>query len=150
MFVARAAVDAIAVPGAYHYWGGGGSWVPDPDRAVPFAEGGTAPSVAWDAVRRRWLLAYAAPLATEISVRSGLGPSGPWSLPVPLGRCALPAEDPGAFCADVVLYPWLPPAPNGDGVLLSQQVTTFDRPAGVPDSAFGTRLVSAAWPASLP
>ena len=153
MFVARVAVEQIAVPGAYQYWGGGGTWVTDPDRSVPFAEGGTAPSVAWDVLRGRWLLAYTTPLATEISVRAGLGPSGPWSLPVTLGRCALPAEDPGAFCGDVVLYPSLPPAgaaAEGDEILLVQGAGSFDRPAGVSDDAYAFRLVHAAWPSSLP
>jgi hypothetical protein len=129
---------------------GGGTWVPDPDHAVPFAEGGAPPSVAWDATRGRWLLAYAAPLATEISVRSGLGPNGPWSLPVPLGRCALPREDPGPFCTDLVVYPWLPRAPGEDEILLAQQVGRLDRPGDARDAAYGTRLVSAGWPPSLP
>jgi len=151
MFLARVAPDQVAVPAAYAYWRGGGAWDPDPDAAAPFAGGGAAPTVAWDAARNRWLVAYVDPLATEISLRSGLGPGGPWSMPVSLGSCALPAQDPGALCGDVVLYPSSPAAnPGGPELLLAQGVVTFSRPPGVPDSTYTTRLVQAPWPAALP
>jgi hypothetical protein len=153
MFIARVPADRLAVPGAYEYWHGGGNWDPDPDLALPFAEGGMAPSVTWDAQRARWLLAYATPLATELSVRAGLGPSGPWSLPVTLGRCALPPEDPGSFCGDVTLPPSLPSpgaSTDADELLMAQAIGALDRPAGLSEDVYATRLVNAAWPAALP
>jgi hypothetical protein len=96
-------------------------------------------------------LAYATPLGTEITVRSGLGPAGPWSLPVRLGRCALPDEDPGALCDDVVLHPLLfGTAGDSAEIVLSHGVSTFDRPAGIANTAYGSRLVRVGWPTNLP
>jgi len=163
MFVARAPFDRVAVAGAYEYAQGGGTWGPDPDAAAAFARGGTAPSLAFYPARGRWLLAYATPLAQEVTVRSGLGPAGPWSLPVTLGRCAIPPEDPNAFCADVVLHPLLSPvAPAPDAsplapdaavdIVLSYGLGSFGAPPGasVPPSAYATRLARVPWPATLP
>jgi len=148
MFVARAPAGQIDVASAYVYWQGGGAWTADPDRAAPFAQGGGAPSVAWVADRARFLLAYTTPLSTAITLRSGLGPSGPWSGPVTLGPCALGAADPGAFCGDVVLNPLL--ASGAGEIPIAQAVATLNRPAGVADDAYRTRLVRASWPDDLP
>ena len=157
MFVARVPPDRLAIAGAYEYAQGGGAWGPDADGAGPFAEGGTSPSLAFYPERARWLLAYATPLGGEVTLRSGLGPAGPWSLPVKLGRCAVPETDPEAFCADVVLHPALsPPAgqpPAGgaaDEIVLSYGVGTFSATADTFAPAYETRLVRAPWPPALP
>jgi hypothetical protein len=151
MFVARVEPEQIEEPAAYAYWQGGGTWTVDADLAAPFAEGGTSPTVAWNPDHRRWLMAYATPLATEITVRSGLGPTGPWSLPVTLGRCALPRDDQGAFCDDIVLQPWV--SSDGGGVspiVLTGGAGSFDPPAGSAADAYASRLLRAAWPDTLP
>jgi hypothetical protein len=146
-YVARAPVDALTEPAAYEYWAGGGSWTPNPDAAMPLVEAGTSPSVVYDTEHARWLMAYTSPLSDEITVRSGLGVTGPWSQPFTLGRCDLPSIDDGAFCGDVTLVPtW---APNG-GIALTQAVASFGRPEGATASDYWTRLIRVEWPAGLP
>jgi len=147
VYLARAPSAQIAEPGAYEYWQGGGHFGPDPDRALPLVEAGLSPSLAFDAARQRWLMLYAEPLAREVKVRSGLGVSGPWSMPYTLGLCDLPTSDPGSFCADVALVPEL--APDG-GLAFTHGVATFSRPAQANDRDFWTRLVRAPWPSELP
>jgi len=146
-YVARAPLASVTEPGAYEYWAGGGEYAPNADEAVPLVAAGTAPSVTYDAVRGRFLLAYVTPLASEVSVRSGLGVTGPWSLPVTLGRCDLPAVDPGSFCGDVTLVPAVAP---GADLALTQAVASFSRVTSAAPSDYWTRLLTAAWPSSLP
>jgi hypothetical protein len=114
---------------------------------VPLVEGGTEPSVAFDSTRARWLMLYATPLSSDVSVRSGLGVTGPWSAPHTLGRCVLPASDPSSFCGELALVPEL--AQNGD-IAFTQAVASFSRPKAATDSDFWTRLVRAPWPGELP
>lgn len=145
VYLARAPVVGLAEPTAYEYWQGGGDWSADADLAAPILEGGTSPSVLFDAAHERWLMAYATPLAREVQIRSGLGVSGPWSRPVVLGGCRLPANDRDAFCDEVTLLP----SAGADTLSLAYRVATF---SAAPRAAhdYWTRLVSAAWPASLP
>jgi hypothetical protein len=56
----------------------------------------------------RWLMAYVSPLGSTITVRSGLSPHGPWSVPVDVARCALADSD--MFCAGLRLHPSLSPS----------------------------------------
>jgi hypothetical protein len=146
-YVARAPVNELTEPAAYEYWAGGGSWSPNPDEAMPLVEAGTSPSVIHDTEHTRWLMAYTSPLSDAITVRSGLGVTGPWSQPFTLGRCDLPSVDDGAFCGDVTLVPtW---APSG-GIALTQAVASFGRPEGATASDYWTRLISVGWPVGLP
>jgi hypothetical protein len=89
-------------------------------------------------------MAYTTPLSSEITVRSGLGATGPWSLPVVLGGCDLPSADDGAFWGDVTLVPAL--ARDGE-IALTQAVASFGRPEGAAASDYWTRLVRVGWPA---
>ncbi len=146
-YVARAPIAALLEPAAYEYWAGGGAWSTNPDAALPLVEAGTSPSVAYDATHSRWLMAYTTPLASEITVRSGLGVTGPWSLPVTLGGCDLPSIDDGAFCGDVTLVPGL--ARNGE-IALTQAVASFGRPEGATASDYWTRVVRVGWPVGVP
>ncbi len=146
-YVARAPLAGLTEPAAYEYWSGGGAFSPNADEAMPLVEAGTSPSVAYDVEHARWLMAYATPLGTELTVRSGLGVTGPWSLPVTLGGCDLPSVDDGAFCGDLTLVPLL--AARGE-IALTQAVGSFGRPEGATASDYWTRLVKAAWPAGLP
>ena len=143
-YVARAPLASLTEPSAYEYWTGGGDWSQNADAALPLVEAGTAPSVSWDAAHSRWLMAYTTPLASEVTVRSGLGVTGPWSAPVTLGRCDLPSDDTGAFCGDVVLVPALT---SEGGIVATQATGTFGRVEG---ADYGTRLIGAAWPGELP
>jgi hypothetical protein len=145
-YLARAPLDAMTEPAAYEYWTGGGTWTPNIDEALPLVEAGTSPSVAYDPAHSRWLMAYTTPLATEITVRSGLGVTGPWSQPFTLGGCDLPSVDDGAFCGDVTLVPGLA---RDDEIALTQSVASFERPEGATASDYWTRLVRVGWP-SLP
>ena len=146
-YLARAPLARITEPAAYEYWAGGGAYSPNADDAAPLVEAGTSPSVAWNAEHGRFILAYSSPLATDVTVRSGLGVSGPWSLPVTLGRCELPAIDADAFCGDVTLLPLLA---QGGGITLAQSVGSFARAPGATPADYSTKLIRAAWPSALP
>lgn len=146
-YVARVPLDSLTEPSAYEYWVGGGDYSTNADEAAPLVAAGTAPSVTYDPVRSRFLMAYATPLASVITVRSGLGVTGPWSLPVTLGRCDLPAVDAGSFCGDVTLVPALA---NGGELALTQAVATFSRAASAVPADYWTRLLKTSWPDTLP
>ncbi len=145
VFLARAPIARLAEPAAYEYWQGGGGWTEDADSAAPVVEGGTSPSVVYDAAHNRWLMAYATPLAREIQVRSGLGVTGPWSRPIVLGGCRLPPKDTQAFCDDVTLLPSLGSA----SIEVGYRVGSFASEPREP-RAYWTRLASTAWPTTLP
>jgi hypothetical protein len=144
VYLSRVAPERVTEPNAYQYFGGS-EWTPDPDLARPVVEGGQWPSVVWNAEHERFIMAYTAPLAREIQVRSGLGPSGPWSLPYILGACILPFSE--AFCAGVG---HLPTFAKDGGLALAQSVTTFEAPAHATALDYWTQLVRAPWPAALP
>ncbi len=143
--LARVPRESVAEASAYEYFGGGGQWTPDADLARPIVEGGQWPSVTWNAEHERFLMAYTTPLASEITVRTGLGPSGPWSLPGVLGRCALPFAE--AFCSGVSQ---LPSFSTDGGLAFAQTIQTFEPPAGATERDYWTRPVRAACPDTLP
>lgn len=147
VYVARAELGRVEDPGSWEYWGGGGSWSTRADAAWPVVEGGTEPSVAYHPGLGRWLLAYSTPLATEITVRSGLGPAGPWSRPHLAARCALPASDPESFCRDVVLHPAFS---SPDGLAVSHGVGSFHRALSAPAEDYRARWAALPLPQSLP
>ncbi len=113
-FVARAPSAAVDNPSAYAYYTGSARWSQRVDDAWPATSAGLAMDVAWLASENRWLMAYVAPLATTISVRSGLSPEGPWSAPLAAGACDLADQD--MFCAGIHLHPTFA-APAGHVVL---------------------------------
>lgn len=145
VYLARAPLGLVAEPNAYEYFSGGGEWATDPDLANPLLEGGVSPSVRWDAAHERYVMVYTAPLAREIRVRSGLGPGGPWSLPVLLGVCTLPF--PTAFCESVSQLPSF--AREGE-LALAQGIATFEPPADATAEDYWTQLLRAPWPQNLP
>ena len=147
VYLARAPSAQVAEPSAYEYWQGGGSFGSDPDSARPVVEGGLSPSVAFDAAHQRWLMLYATPLADRVTVRTGLGVTGPWSAPYTLGQCDLPTRDPDSFCANLALTPLV--AGKGE-IAFSQGVASFSRPPHTTDRDYWTRLVRAPWPSDLP
>jgi hypothetical protein len=147
IYLARAPISAIAEPSAYEYWQGGGNFGPDADSALPLVEGGSAPSLAFNAARQRFILLYATPFAQEITVRTGLSVSGPWSAPYVLGQCDLPSSDPSAFCGDLTLLPELS---SDTELAFTQGVASFARPAASTAQDSWTRLVHAPWPENLP
>lgn len=147
VYLARVASSELSEPSAYEYWQGGGNFGPDADTAKPLLEGGQAPTLAWSAAQARWLMLYATPLAREVTVRSGLEVSGPWSAPYPLGRCDLPASDASSFCGELTLVPALA---SGGGIAFTQGVSSFARPASASDRDFWTRLIRVPWPSELP
>jgi hypothetical protein len=144
VYLARVPLDQLAEPAAYEYFQGGGAWSNDPDLAGPLLEGGEMPSV-WRAGPERYLMAYTTPLAQHITLRSGLGPAGPWSRPVRFGACSLPFEQ--AFCGEVSLLPGF--AAEGE-VALSQTIDSFEAPAGATARDFWTKLVRGPVPSDLP
>ncbi len=147
VYLARVPSAQLAEPSAYEYWQGGGSFGSDPDSARPVVEGGLSPSVAWAEAQQRWLMLYATPLADSVTVRTGLGITGPWSAPHTLGRCDLPASDPSSFCANLALTPSLA---SKSEIAFTQGVASFSRPARATDQDFWTRLLRTPWPSELP
>jgi len=145
VYLTRAPLAKLTEPAAYEYFLGGGNWGPDPDLAAPIVEGGAMPSVVWHADLRRFLMAYTTPLAREITIRSGLGPSGPWSAPQSFGACALPF--PEAFCAEVVI---LPDLARRRELALAQPVVSLEPPTSAQPSDYWTELVRGPLPSSLP
>jgi hypothetical protein len=130
-YVARVPVDRAHDPTAYEYYQDGGGFGTDPDDAWPIFEGGRG--LAITSRGDRVYVAYATPLGRSLHVRSGLGPTGPWSAPVEVTRCELPG---GAFCSGVAAHPLLEDAP--DRLALSYGVGSFEP---LPDDAARTRLV---------
>ncbi len=123
-FVARAALGAAGDESAYAYYVGGGRWSPRVDDAWPMTTGPSSVDLAWLAGEQRWLMAYVAPFARTIELRSGLSPEGPWSAPIPIATCDL--ADPDMFCA-VHLHPALA-APPGT-IALSYSATSLSTDA---------------------
>jgi len=111
------------------------------------SRGGLAAVALVGAEHGRWLLLYSAPLSKEVTVRSALGVSGPWSLPVTLGRCDLPTIDPGSFCSDVTLVPSLAAR---DALALTQGVGSLARAPAASATDYATRLIRVLWPSALP
>ncbi|MCC6214951.1 MAG: DUF4185 domain-containing protein [Polyangiaceae bacterium] len=136
VYLARVATARAAEPGAWEYWSGGGAWAPTADAAWPMVEGGTEPTVGYHVALERWLLAYSTPLGAEITVRTGLGPYGPWSRPYLAARCALPSVDEESFCTHVVLHPALA---TEDSIGVSHGVGSFHRAPSAPPSAYRAR-----------
>jgi hypothetical protein len=127
-FVARAAGDRLADPTAYEFYRSGGDFGPDPDSAWPIFEGGGGLAVV--ARGARVYAVYATPLGGSLHVRSGLGPTGPWSADYEVTACELPE---GAFCGGVGAHDTLAPGP--DQLALTYAVGSFDPlPAGADQS----------------
>ena len=72
VYFARVPAGELTNHAPYEYWAGGGEFDSDPDLAAPLLEGGTAPSVAYDAGRERWLMAYSPPLSVMAAAPMGL------------------------------------------------------------------------------
>jgi hypothetical protein len=150
-FVARAPFSRLDDETAYAYASGGGHWSARVDDAWPVVEASGEVSVAYDPGRARWLMAYAEPLGRYILLRTGLGPDGPWSAPLPFLRCALPVDDPQAFCAGVSLALELRDALVPEDVVLTYAPATFTAGALDHDErAYWTRLAHAPAPNALP
>jgi hypothetical protein len=130
-YVARVPADRADDPTAYEFYQDGGGFGADPDDAWPIFEGGRG--LAITSRGDRVYAAYATPLGRTLHVRSGLGPTGPWSAPVQVTRCELPDD---AFCGGVAAHPLLEDAP--DQLALTYAVSSFDE---LPDDAARARLV---------
>ncbi|HEY3352641.1 MAG TPA: DUF4185 domain-containing protein [Polyangia bacterium] len=148
--VARAPADRLADESAYEFYQGGGQWIARVEDAWPIVAAGTTVSVAYDATRARYLMAYVTPLGRTLILRSGLGPTGPWSRPYEVAACELPARDPGAFCGNAALHPDLAARVPAGSVALTYAIATFARPAGTTAEDYWTRLVVVPLPPELP
>jgi len=147
VYLARAPLAEVEQASAYEYWHGSGRFTSDVDLAVPIVRGGVAPSVAWYVAQERYLMLYATPLANELTVRVGLGITGPWSMPYTLVTCPAPSAVPDAFCAEAILQP-----PFGDSRQLSLSVArgAFDAPDDAAWETLTTLWGQLDWPDELP
>ena len=131
-YVARVPAERAHDVTAYEFYQDGSTFGADPDRAWPIFEGGRGLAIAGR--RDRVYAAYATPLGRTLHLRSGLGPTGPWSEPIEVTRCELPTD--AAFCTGVAAHPLLDDAP--DRLVLSHGIGSFEP---LPDGAARTRLV---------
>lgn len=110
-YLARVAADRLGDRTAYEFYRGGGpgnDFVASIDEAWPLFEGGGGLAVV--ARADRVYVAYVTPLGETVTLRSGLGPSGPFSAPLAAARCELPA---GGFCRGLSAHPALDAADPG-------------------------------------
>ena len=148
-YVARVGDQSPDDASAYAYSSGGGHWSSDLEHATPIFHGGGTLGVQFEAGRQRYVAAYVTPLGNRISVRSGLSPSGPWSEAREVAGCALPAGDRGSFCGGVALHPELGGLAPGT-LAVTYAIQTFQRPAGLGDDDYASRLVQIVLPTDLP
>ena len=133
-YLARAPEAGLADPTAYTFYRAGGSFGPDLEDAWPLFDGGGGLAILHRGAR--YYALYVTPLGDVIQARSGLSPSGPWSAPVVVARCAVPRA---AFCTGLAVHPELPAQP--DHVWVTQAIASFD--ALAPEDAT-TRLLEVA------
>jgi hypothetical protein len=150
-FVARAPAAELNDAGAYEYSTGGGHWSSDPDDAWPvISNAGDPIGILHDAATHRYVAAYVTPLGDTLTVRSGLGPDGPWSGPFDLARCTLP-RDQQAFCGGVALHPELANRIVPGSIALSYAISTFTPGAAdAAPEAYWSRLAVLKLPDALP
>lgn len=149
-YVARAPIDRLEDASAYEYSTGGGQWSAQPDDAWPVVvNAGDPVGVLHDAARHRYLMAYVTPLGDTLTVRSGLGPDGPWSAPFELARSALPDKD--AFSGSVALHPELAGRIPPGSIAASYGFSTFTPGAAEANpEGYWSRLAVLPLPRELP
>ncbi len=119
-YLARAPEAGLADATAYTFYRAGGSFGPDLGDAWPLFDGGSGLAVLHRGAR--YYALYVTPLGDAIQARSGLSPSGPWSAPVVVARCALPRA--GGFCTGLAVHPELPAQP--DHLWVSHAIASFE------------------------
>ncbi|MCA9518186.1 MAG: hypothetical protein KC635_24780 [Myxococcales bacterium] len=117
-FVARAPVADAGDRTAWRYFRDGGDFGADPDDAWPLFSGGSGLAVAQ--VGPRVVVAHATPLGDTVLLRTGLGPTGPWSPAAPTTRCEVPA---GAFCGALA---FVAPLADAGELALTYAVASFE------------------------
>lgn len=148
-YVARAPADKLDDAAAYVYDSGSGHWTADAEHAAPTMHAGNGLAVQYQPLQHRYVAVYVTPLGKQLTLRTGLTPTGPWSQPRDVAGCELPKQDTGSFCGGVALHPQL--AGLGAGELaITYTINTFQRPAGLGDAAYDTRLVVLPVPTNLP
>jgi hypothetical protein len=131
-YVARAPADRLHDPTAYEFYRSGGDFGPSADDAWPIFDGGAGLAVVQRGARVYAL--YAPPLGAEIRLRSGLGPTGPWSTEFTMTACELAAKD--AFCGGVSAHDVL--GGGDESVAVTYAVSSF---SALPAGAAASRLV---------
>jgi Domain of unknown function (DUF4185) len=140
--VARVPTDRVTDESAYEFYTGGGHFSADVDEAWAMVGAGDPLAVRYDEARARWLMVYAAPLGSTITMRSGLSPFGPWSQPIEAASCELPGGD--AFCGSATIL-------TGAPFAIGYSVDTFS--AGAADAnphGYWSRMAMVAFPLGLP
>jgi hypothetical protein len=141
--VGRASELMIDEPSAWQLLGDGG-W----GRGTPVTVFGSGPhrsAVMADPRGSGFVHLFARGFGTSIEIATAPHPEGPWTAPSMLAPCDLPTDDPGAYCAGVVVYRELLDPLDAGAVVLSYSVgsTSADqdqRRARNPD-AYGPRIV---------
>jgi hypothetical protein len=95
--VARAPLADVDDASAWATYGSGGWGVGDPVRV--FGSGPHRSAVLRDPRGGGYLHVYAIGFGRDLRLSTAPQPEGPWTDSISLGRCELPADDPGAYCA---------------------------------------------------
>jgi hypothetical protein len=152
-FVARVPEAEAEIRSSYLYYDGGGNWIADVELAAPIAEAGPTASIRRYPGKGRYLMSYVPTLGGTLVLRAGLGPEGPWSAPVAAASCALPADDPAAFCTGAVQHPEVTAGPAG-AIAVSYGITSLSSDAAARIAAarerYWPRLAVIEWPDALP
>ncbi|MDQ3033264.1 MAG: DUF4185 domain-containing protein [Myxococcota bacterium] len=100
--VGRAPLARLDEPSAWSIFGEDG-WGAGAPRRV-FGAGPHRSAVVNDPRGGGFLHVYAVGFGTRLELQRATAPEGPWSEPVVLAECELPADDPGAYCAGPVVH----------------------------------------------
>lgn len=142
LYVARAPLEHLDDPSAWRFYRDGDDFGTDPDEAWPVLSGGGGATVMAlpDDADGRVVIAYHAPLGDRVVLRTGLGPTGPWSPPTEVARCAWHGSPDDLLCGALA---WLPSFSGPDGLALAMGFASFD---AVPAAVRRTRLALLPWP----
>lgn len=103
--VARLTGTDIGDPASYEHFAGDGEWSSDIAEEVPVFESGPhRTAVRFHPGLDSYILLFAHGFGTQIEMRLAPSPEGPWTAPVVVADCELPASDPDAFCATPALH----------------------------------------------
>lgn len=102
--VARTSLATLADPKAYHYYVAGAGYTGKIDDASTITSASAEFSVSFDTRLGTYLLVDIAPLAREVSLRTGAAPEGPFGPRRTLTPCRLRDDE---FCYGAKLHPQL-------------------------------------------
>ena len=117
--------EELTDPTTYRYFVAEAGFVGTLEEATLVGEGAPDFTVHWNARLGAFLMVYVEPFSQEIRVRTAPAPEGPFSEPIPLWPCQLPADDPQALCYGAKQHPQLR-SPDGSTLVLTYNTISLD------------------------